>query len=275
MKRSIDPVSVGLKVWTVAMLAFLCIPIVIVVAWSFNTANFLVFWETWGLRWWRTAFDNESLRDSVRTSFVVAALSTVIAVVIGGFGGIALARRPGRWVVPFLVLLFLVLVTPEIVDAISYLLWFTRLRLDDGLLRLAISHSVFGSAIIAFVVRARLAGLDNSIEDAAADLGATPTRTLRTIILPLAAPGLFAGALLSFTMSLDNVIVSSFVKTTDTVTFPVYALGSLRTGGPKGDLAVAGTMFLMLTLVSLFTATYALRRAGGSSREIVGALAAE
>jgi ABC-type spermidine/putrescine transport system permease subunit II len=255
------------------MLIFLVIPIGVVVVWSFNTANFLVFWEGWGLRWWRESFDNTRLIESVQNSFTVATLSTVLAVTIGGVGGIALARRPGRWAVPFVAVLFLVLVTPEIVDAISYLLWFTRIGVDSGLARLAISHSVFSSAVVAFVVRARLAGLDPALENAAADLGATPFRTLRTVIVPLAAPALFAGALLAFTMSLDNVIVSSFVKTTDTITFPVYALGTLRTGGPKGDLAVAGTVFLIITIVSLFTAAIVLRRGGRSSQEVVTALA--
>jgi ABC-type spermidine/putrescine transport system permease subunit II len=190
-----------------------------------------------------------------------------VSVVFGSLAGIALARRGGSWTRPFLVILFLILVTPEIVDGIAYLIWFVRIGVDSNLVRLVIGHTVFNSAVVTLIVRARLAGLDESLEEAAADLGATPTRVFRQITLPLMLPAVLAGLLLSFTFSLDDVIVSSFVTTAGSFTLPVYVFSSLRTG-LKTELAAVSTLMLCLTLFALVVTALVLRRSGDSTEEI-------
>ena len=227
--------------------------------------------------WYHDVFDNRGIGDAMRNSFIAAFGATIIAVLLGGMAGVALAKRSGLWSKPFMALLFLVLVTPEIMVAIALLGWLVRLGdtfslLDNGYVRLWIGQSLYSSAVVTLIVRARLAGLDASLEEAADDLGATPGRAFRQITLPLAAPALAAGALLSFALCLDNTIVSSFVSTAGTSTYPPYVLGSIRT--TLKPSAGAGAMVLFaITLASLTYLFVVLRRSGESSASIATAIA--
>jgi len=270
-RRGADGPTLALRVWAVLVFAFLYLPILFVVLYSFNRGRFLLNWRGFGTNWYREALQNGDIRSTLTTSLVVGALSSLVAVVLGSLAGIALARRAGRWTRPFLLLVFLVLVTPEIVDGISYLIWFVRLNLGSGLLRLTIGHSVFSSAVVALIVQARMAGLDESLEEAAADLGATPARAFRDVTLPLMLPAVLAGGLLSFTFSFDDVIVSTFVSTAGTTTLPVYVFSALRVG-LKGDLAAISTLTLLLTLGTLAVAALVLRRSGQSAEEVTATL---
>jgi ABC-type spermidine/putrescine transport system permease subunit II len=280
-RRWVDLLSLGLGVWAVIVYAFLFLPIVFVVAHSFNSGRAFLVWESFSTEPYSALWRNEALKTALMNSFKIAVGSTIIATVIGGFAGVALARRGGAWSKPFLLIVFLILVTPEIVDAIGYLIWFVRLDgplnpqnewlVPAGLLRLWIGHSVFSSAVVTLIVRARLAGLDESLEEAAADLGATPARAFRQITLPLMAPGLLAGALLAFTFSLDNTIVSAFVSVAGSTPFPVYVFGSVR-AVLRPDIGAAATLMLALTLVALGIVALVLRRSGDSSSDVAATL---
>jgi ABC-type spermidine/putrescine transport system permease subunit II len=273
-RRRFDFLTFGLGLWSILVYVFLFLPIGFVVAHSFTDANAFLLWGGFTTRWYSRLWDNEPLKQAIKNSLVAAAGSTVIAVVLGGLAGVALARRGGGWVKPFLALVFLILVTPEIVDAIGYLIWFVRLGgpLDDGYVRLWIGHSVFSSAVVTLIVRARLAGLDESLEEAAADLGATPARAFRQITLPLITPALLAGGLLAFTFSLDNTIVSQFVSVAGKTTFPVYVFSSVRQV-MRPDVGAAATLMLLLTLVALALVALVLRRSGDSSSDVAATLA--
>lgn len=270
-RRRVDGVAVGLRVYAAVLFAFLYLPILFVVVYSFNDGRRLLIWNGFSTRWFERALDSSTIQSAVETSVKVAGLNALVAVVLGSLAGIALARRPGRWTTPFLALVFLILVTPEIVDAIAYLIFFVRIELNETLARLVIGHSVFGSAVVTLIVRARLAGIDESLEEAAADLGAPPTRVFRQITLPLMMPAVLAGGLLAFTFSLDDVIVSSFVSSAGTFTLPVYIFSSLRTG-LKGDVAAISTLMLLLTLVAIAIAALVLRRGGDTTEDITATL---
>ncbi len=267
-RRRLDWVVGALRGYAALSYIFLFAPILVVVIYSFNAGRFLVNWDHFGPDWYGRALDNSGITGALRTSAVVALVNAVVAVLIGMFAGIALARRPGRWRQPFVILVFLILVAPEIVDAIAYLIFFVRIGIDWGFARLVIGHSVFNSAVVALIVRARLEGLDESLEEAAADLGATPSRTFRQITLPLMLPAVIAGGLLSFTFSLDDVIISSFVTTSGFTTLPVYVFSALRTG-LKGDLAAISTITLAGTLIALAVTFFVLRRSGESAEGVV------
>lgn len=190
-----------------------------------------------------------------------------------------MARRPGKWVWWFLGLLLLVSVTPEIVDAVALLPWLVFLGQDlglsmfnDGTVRLVVGHSLFSIAIVSYIVRARLVGLDARLEEASADLYAPPVRTFLRVTLPLAMPAVLAGFLLSFTLSLDNTVVSAFVQVSGTTPWPVYVLSSLRSG-LRPEIAAVSTVMLLLTLVSLALVAYVLKRAGDSTTEIARTMA--
>ena len=171
-------------------------------------------------------------------------------------------------------LLGLTMVTPEIVDAVSLLPWFVSLGTDlgitplnNGLVRLVIAHSVVSIAIVTFIVRARMQGVDQSLEEAAEDLYASRWHAFWQVTFPIAAPGILAGALMSFTISLDNTIVSSFVQVPGTTPWPVYIFSSLKVGLKPEVAAVSAVMFL-LTLLALAFVAIVLRRTGGSTKEI-------
>ena len=271
LRRRWDWFNGALRTYSVLVYVFLFLPILVVVIYSFNKGRFLVNWDGFGTNWYGVALQNQGIQTALATSLRVAAANSVVAVVLGTMAGIALARRSGKWSRPFLILVFLILVAPEIVDAISYLIFFVRINLDWSFGRLVIGHSIFNSAVVTLIVLARLQGLDESLEEAAADLGATPWRAFRQITLPLMLPAVLAGALLSFTFSLDDVIISSFVSTSGGTTLPVYVFSALRTG-IKGDLAAISTVTLAATLVALGVMVFALRRSGESMEGVVGTI---
>ena len=271
VRRRWDWLNGLLRSWAVLVYVFLFTPILVVVIYSFNRGRFLLTWDGWGTDWYGVALQNEGIQRALATSVRVAAVNALFAVVLGTMAGIALARRSGKWSRPFLILVFLILVAPEIVDAISYLIFFVRINLGWSFARLVIGHSIFNSAVVTLIVLARLQGLDESLEEAAADLGATPWRAFRQITLPLMLPAVLAGALLSFTFSLDDVIISSFVSTSGGTTLPVYVFSALRTG-LRGDLAAISTVTLAATLVALGVMVFALRRSGESVEGVVGTI---
>jgi putrescine transport system permease protein len=278
-----------LAVWGILVFVFLFLPIAMIVIYSFNDGRALVVWNEFGLKAYTDALDNPTIRSAIFTSIRAAAGAAVIATIVGSLAGIALARRPGKWTIGFLGLLFLVLVTPEIVDAIALLIWFVKLNelvggpfspdffINFGLIRLFIGHAIFASAVVTLIVRARLAGLDESLEEASADLYASPSQTFRKITLPLMMPAVLAGGLLAFSLSLDNTIISSFVSTADASPWPVYVFSSLRSV-LRPSIAAMSTLVLLLTLFALALVAVVLRRSGASDEEafamIVGAEAA-
>lgn len=263
-----------LGAWSVLVFAFLFLPIVVIILASFNSGRLLVAWESFSLEPFAALVEKPVIRDAVMVSLRTGLIAALLASVLGTLAGIAMARRPGRWTWWFLGLLLLVSVTPEIVDAVALLPWLVFLGQDlglalfnDGTARLVIGHSLFSVAVVSYIVRARLVGLDARLEEASADLYATPLRTFLRVTLPLAMPAVLAGFLLSFTLSLDNTIVASFVQVSGTTPWPVYVLSSLRSG-LRPEIAAVSTVMLVLTLASLALVALVLKRAGDSATEI-------
>jgi ABC-type spermidine/putrescine transport system permease subunit II len=230
--------------------------------------------------WYKELFHNEALGDVIRNAFFAALGGTVIAVVLGAFAGVALARRSGSWTAPFLGVIFLLLVTPEIMDALALRTWITYvggpfdgefLGLNAGFLRLWVGQSLYASAVVTLIVRARLFGIEESLEEAASDLGAPPARAFRQITLPLIASALIAGGLLSFTLCLDNTIISSAIATRGSTTFPVYVF-SQRSSTVRPFIGVGAVVLMVITVISLAAVGLVLRRSGESSRDIAATL---
>lgn len=234
--------------------------------------------------WYADLFRETGLGLALRHSFTAAIGATAIAVILGGLAGVALARRKGAWSTPFMFVIFLILVTPEIMDAIALLGWFVRLGgprgpfnhqygpIDNGMLRLWVGQSLYASAIVTLIVRARLAGLDESLEEAAGDLGAPPARAFRQITLPLISSALVAGGLLSFTLCLDNTIISNAVSTSGSSTFPLYVLGTAKST-TKPFVGAAAVVLFGITVMSLAFVYSVLRKSGESSSQIASTLA--
>jgi putrescine transport system permease protein len=278
VKRRRDPVSVLLRMWGVAVYVFLFLPIVVIVIYSFNNGRSILAFDGVGLDGYRTGTTDPTILDAIKTSIVVASGTALIATILGTAAGIALARRKGRWSILFLALVFLILVTPEIVDAIALLIWYVRIGgpfgpaleipgVTFGILRLWVGHSLFATAVVTLIVRARLEGLEESLEEAAADLYASPARRFREITLPLMLPAVLAGALLAFSFSLDDTIISSFVSVAGSSPWPVYVFSAVR-NALRPEVASVSTLLLFLTLFAIACVALALRRGGQSGEDV-------
>ena len=335
-----DGAKIIMAIWSVLVLTFLFIPILLVIRHSFNRGGSFIVWaHHYSTKWWGALFDVHRTWNAILISFVVMAIAwligrfsgvtvvrhwalplgialaivingvrtgwytdlfkeaglglalrnsftaaiggTAIAVILGGLAGVALARRTGSWSKPFMFVLFLILVTPEIMDAIALLGWFVRVGgpfnspvgpINNGILRLWVGQSLYTSALVTLIVRARLAGLDESLEEAAGDLGAPPARAFRQITLPLISSALIAGGLLSFTLCLDNTIIANSVSTAGSSTFPVYVIGTAKST-TKPFVGAAAVVLFGVTLMALGFVYSVLRKSGDSSSQIASTLA--
>jgi spermidine/putrescine transport system permease protein len=220
----------SLAIWGWLVFAFLYLPIMMVVVFSFSGAESVGKWGGFSLRWYEQMLGSEQLLNSLENSVVVALISTVVATVLGTAAALSLDRYR-RWVGrgAFDGLLYLPVIIPDVTMAVMLLLWFTStgvIPLGRGSITLA--HIAFNISFVAIVVRARLAHMDPLMEDAAADLYANRWQAFRRVTLPLIMPGVLGGALLALTLSLDDVVITSFVQGPGSTTLPVYVFGLIR-----------------------------------------------
>ncbi len=245
--------------------AFLYLPILVVVVFSFSSSESVGRWGGFSLRWYEQMLNNEQLLNSLENSVVVALISTVVATVLGTAAALSLDRYR-RWVGrgAFDGLLYLPVIIPDVTMAVMLLLWFTStgvIPLGRGSITLA--HIAFNISFVAIVVRARLAHMDPAMEDAAADLYANRWQTFRRVTLPLIMPGVLGGALLALTLSLDDVVITSFVQGPGSTTLPVYVFGLIRRTVTPVINAVSTLMIvvsMVLVLASLIFQGRAERR---------------
>lgn len=271
--------DLALRVFGILVLLFLFAPLAVIVVYSFNTGRLLGAWEGFGFNAYGAAFQTPEILHAVGVSLRASVIATLISTLLGALLGVAIGMRTGTLASAIMLVLALVLVTPEIVQAVSLMPWLTSLSVDfgvvilnDGLLRLAIGHSLFATAVVSFLVRGRVRALDPALTEAASDLYATRWNSFRQILLPQLAPAIGAGALMAFTLSLDNTIISAFVQTTGNTPWPVYVLSSLRSG-LRPELAAMATVMLVATLALLALAAVILARgtsASSAARALVG-----
>lgn len=217
--------------------AFLYLPIALLVAYSFNGGRLVTVWSGFSTRWYVELLGNDRLLDAAGLSLAVAAVSASLAAVLGTLAGFALSRF-GRFRarLAFAVLLAAPLVLPEVITGLSLLLSFVALDQaigwpsERGFTTLVLAHTTFSIAYVAVIVQARLTEFDRAIEEAAADLGAPPAIVFTQVTLPLMAPAIAAGWLLAFTLSLDDLVVTSFVTGPGATTLPMFIFSSVKLG---------------------------------------------
>ena len=249
---------------------FLYLPIVVVVVYAFNDSRLVQIWHGFSLRWFGEAWRDDSLRHAFRISLTTASVNAVLATVLGTAAGLALRNVGKRTRSTFDVLMYTTLIVPEIVIAVASLMFFVTLGLPLGPIAIIITHSVFNTSIVALVVRARLAGMDRTLEEASTDLGASRWGTFRQVTLPQLFPAVLAGALLAFTFSFDDVVLSSFVSGVGSTTLPVEIFSQVRFGvTPKINVVAVTT--LSLTLTAVIVAQILLRREARRARAQPGA----
>jgi spermidine/putrescine transport system permease protein len=238
---------------TTLVYLFLYAPIAILVVFSFNEASQTAFWQGFTLDWYREILADSQLLRAVRNSLVVAGLTTVASVLLGTPAALALARPRQRGGRATQALLYLPVIIPEVVLGAALLTFFGAVELRLSLWTVVIAHVVFSVSYVAIVVRARLAGLDPALVEAARDLGASPFETFRRVTLPLIAPGILASALLVFTLSIDDYVVSSFVAGVGATTLPLHIYSMLKVGVTPEVNAIS-TLLLAVTIVLIVLA---------------------
>jgi spermidine/putrescine transport system permease protein len=230
-----------------AVYLFLHIPILVLVAFSFNNSKFSVAWSGFTLSWYQRLLERPDILRGLKASLVVGSISTMIAAVLGTLMALALSRHRFRgrtWMEGFL---YVPIVTPEIVVGISLLILFALFKLPLGLATITIAHVAFNLSFVVIVVLARLQGMDRSLEEAAMRLGADEVSTFWKVTVPQLWPGIVAAALLAFTMSFDDYVITSFVSGPGSSTLPIVVYGMVRKNIEPSINAISTIILLTTT----------------------------
>jgi spermidine/putrescine transport system permease protein len=262
-----------LPIYTKLIIAYLLIPIAVMILYSFNantaantaTAPKVSFrWQGFTWEWWKQWNGVPDLTSALWNSLFIAVVSTIVATVLGTMIALALVRYRFRGSGTLEVVMFLNIAAPEIVLGAALLSFFVLINFQQGLLSIFVAHVMFNIAFVAIVVRARLSGFNREIEEAAQDLYADPVQTFIKVTLPLIWPGIVAGALLAFALSIDDFVTTNFVAG-QTVTFPLWVYGAVKVGIPP-QVFVMGTAIFLAGVVVAIANVVSSRRKGRLGR---------
>jgi spermidine/putrescine transport system permease protein len=231
--------------------AFLYAPLVIVVAYSFNDSRLNAEWVGFTLSWYEKLFGNEKMLKAAWNSLVIGLTASAVSTVLGTMAGYAMYQYKMR-LLPVLVLAPIAI--PEILMGVSLLIFFVMLNITLGMVSIVLSHIAFCVGFVAIVVRSRLAGMDESLTEAARDLGATPWQAFRLVTLPLIMPGVVAGALMAFTLSIDDFVITFFTAGVGSSTLPLQIYTMVKIAVTPEVNAVS-TLLMLLTLALILIAS--------------------
>ncbi|AYM04492.1 MULTISPECIES: ABC transporter permease [Agrobacterium] len=240
--------------------AFLYIPIIILIVYSFNASKLVTVWGGFSLQWYRSMWSNQGLMDAAWVTLRVGILSATIGTILGTLAALSLtrfARFPGR--VLFSGMIYAPLVMPEVITGLSLLLLFVAVGVDRGFWTVVIAHTTFTMCYVAIVVQSRLLTFDRSLEEAALDLGCPPVKTFFRITLPLIFPAVIAGWMLAFTLSLDDLVIASFATGPGATTLPIKIYSQVRLGVTPEINAIC-TILIGLVTIGVIVASIASKR---------------
>ena len=242
-----------IALWAAALVAyaFLYVPLAIVVVYSFNDSRLNAEWVGFTLDWYRRLAENEEMIAAAGNSLAIALVASLVSTVLGTMAGVAM-HRYRMVVLPILVLTPIAI--PEILMGVALLIFFVMLNFTLGLVSVALAHIAFCIGFVAIVVRARLAGMDESLIEAARDCGATPWQAFARVTLPLIMPGVVAGALMAFTLSIDDFVITFFVAGVGVTTLPLQIYSMIKVAVTPEVNAVS-TLLMALTLTLVIVAT--------------------
>lgn len=240
--------------------AFLYLPIVLLVVFSFNESRLVTVWAGFSTKWYVSLFNNRGLMDAAWVTIRVALLSATIATVLGTMAALSLVRFTrfrGRML--FSGMVYAPLVMPEVITGLSLLLLFVAIGFDRGFWTVTLAHITLTMCFVAVVVQSRLLSFDRSVEEAALDLGATPLRTFFEVTLPIIAPAVFSGWVLAFTLSLDDLVIASFTSGPGATTLPMKIYSQVRLGVTP-EINAACTLLIALVAVGVIIASIVTKR---------------
>jgi putrescine transport system permease protein len=244
-------------------LAFLYLPILILVIYSFNASRLVTVWGGWSTRWYTEFFNDRAMLDAAWMSLRVGAVSATAATALGTLAAVALSRGEGfKGRTLFSGMLYAPLVMPEVISGLSLLLLFVALNAERGFWTVTIAHTTLTMCFVATVVQSRLTALDRSLEEAAMDLGCDPFAAFVAVTLPLILPSIAAGWMLAFTLSLDDLVIASFTTGPGSATLPIRIYSEVRLG-VKPEINAICTLIIGLIAMVIVAASLAAKLSGG------------
>jgi len=240
--------------------AFLYLPIVLLVIYSFNAGRNVAIWSGWSTKWYVAMIQNQQLLDAAWVTLRVGLMSATIATVLGTMAALALVRH-GRFTgrTLFSGMVYAPLVMPEVITGLSLLLLFVAINFDRGFWTVTIAHITFSLCFVAVVVQSRLVTFDRSMEEAAMDLGCTPFKTFFVVTLPLILPAIVAGWMLAFTLSLDDLVIASFTTGPGATTLPMRIYSAVRLGVTP-EINAVSTVLIGIVTIGVVAASIATKR---------------
>jgi len=246
--------------------AFLYLPILLLIVFSFNSSRLVTVWGGFSTQWYVALFRNEALMEAAWVTLRIALLSASLSTVLGTLAALALTRY-GRFTgrTLFTGMVYAPMVMPEVITGLSLLLFFVAIGLDRGFWTITLAHTTLTMCFVTVVVQARLMNFDRSLEEVAMDLGAPPLRTFFSVTLPLIAPSIVAGFLLAFTLSMDDLVVASFNAGPGATTLPIKIYSQVRLG-LSPEVNAASAILIGIVAVGVATATLLTKRSALRSR---------
>ncbi|NGQ97433.1 ABC transporter permease [Brevibacillus sp. SYP-B805] len=242
------------------VLVFLYLPIIVLMLYSFNQSRINAVWTGFTWKWYLSLLENRHAMEALANSLTIAAWSSLLATLLGTLAALALHRYAAGVKAVLNGLIYLPIIIPDILMGLSLLVLFSQIGMSLGKLTMIAAHVTFGISFVVVIISARLAGMGNELEEAAQDLGASPWQTFRHVTLPVIAPGVVASLLLTFTMSLDDFVISFFVAGPNSTTLPLYIYGLVKRG-VSPEVNALSTLMIAVTIL-LLVAAEVFRRKG-------------
>ena len=260
-----------LPAFTALAVGYLFLPIVVMIAFSFNNplGRQNITWQGFTIENYLSVWSRPDITGPMTSSLIIAVVATIVATILGTLIGLALTRYEFRGQGPLNLLIYVPMATPEVIMGAALLALWVTLGVQRGLLTIVIAHVMFCISFVVVTIRARISGFNRSLEEAAMDLGADELTTFRKITLPLIFPGILAAAMLSFALSIDDYVITSFVSG-QTTTFPLWVFGASRFGVPP-EVNVLGTLIFVAAFVVIVAQLMWARRRAATERALAAA----
>jgi putrescine transport system permease protein len=241
--------------------AFLYLPMIILVIYSFNASKLVTVWAGFSTKWYGTLFQNEAFLDAAWVTIRVAVMASTLATILGTIAAYVLVRSGRFWGrTLFSGMIYAPLVMPEVITGLSLLLLFIGIGLDRGILTIVLAHTTFAMCYVSVVVSSRLVSFDQSLEEAAQDLGCTRLESFVFVTLPIILPAVLSGWLLAFTLSLDDLVIASFASGPSSTTLPIKIFSAVRLG-VSPEINALSTIMIAIVTIGVIVASISTKRA--------------
>ncbi|WP_410772490.1 ABC transporter permease [Fontibacillus sp. BL9] len=265
MKRKNHPL---LGIHSLLVMIFIYVPIAFIIAYSFNSSRLAADWSGFTFEWYASLFTNRHVMEALSNTMTVALVSTVVSTLLGTLAALTIRKVGRKTKAGVGGLLYLPIIIPDIIMGLSLLVLFTQFHMPLGKLTIIIAHITFCVSYVYVIVTTRLTGMGGQLEEAAQDLGADAWQTFRHVTLPQIMPGIISGALIAFTMSLDDFMVSFFVSGPSSTTLPIYIYGQVKRG-ISPEINALCTILILVSVTLIFLAQFMLNRGKGQKKQSV------